>query len=65
MAGVTGAGVGLVLRGRRLAIGVDVRRGVRRGALAGEPAPVERMTTSAGDDHERYVRGRVLALVYF
>lgn len=54
-----------MLRGRRLAIGVDVRRGVRRGALAGEPAPVERMTTSAGDDHERYVRGRVLALVYF
>jgi hypothetical protein len=55
-------GAGLMLRGRRLAIGADVRRGARQVDEA--DAPMAKMTT-ADDDRERYVRGRILALVYF
>jgi hypothetical protein len=62
-------GGGLMLKKRRFAIGADIRRGVRR-IEPDEAAPMPgttRMTEtpSAVDDRERYVRGRILALVYF
>jgi len=59
-------GGGLMLRGRHLALAVDLRHGVR--TSDGEPdamATAARMTTSGEDDHERTTRGRILALVYF
>jgi hypothetical protein len=61
-------GAGLMLRKKRLSIGVDVRRGVRHVEDAGaEMDVVGRTVTEPGDDHrgERYVRGRILALVNF
>jgi hypothetical protein len=59
------AGGGVMLRGRHLAIGFDVRHGVRH-VDAEEMSLAARMTSSTeGDDHEHYTHGRVLALVYF
>jgi hypothetical protein len=65
------AGGGLMIKLRRFAIGVDVRRGSRRVDERVEVA-VPAMDTAASvvvptDDHdrERYVRGRVMALVTF
>ncbi|HEU0031750.1 MAG TPA: hypothetical protein VFQ53_14030 [Kofleriaceae bacterium] len=57
-------GVGLQLRGRRLAIGFDVRRGVRAVDDTEPTMTTARMMTPP-DDHEHYTRGRLLALVYF
>ena len=62
-------GAGVMLRGKRFSIGIDMRRGVRGfkdrdDAMDG----IERGTTTpAGDDEdrERYTRGRILALVTF
>lgn len=56
------AGAGLMLRKNCVSIGVDVRRGIRR---FDDEMTVERTTTPAADDHERYTRGRVLALINF
>jgi hypothetical protein len=63
-------GGGVMLRKKRLAIGVDFRRGVRHlegEEVANEPAMdvAGRVTAPSDDDRERYVRGRILALVYF
>ena len=59
-------GAGVMLRGRRFSLGVDMRRGVRRFEDA-DAMSVERMATPAddSDDRERYTRGRILALVTF
>jgi hypothetical protein len=61
-------GGGLMLRGRRLSIGAEVRRGMRR-VDAGDPVAMdsvaERAVMSASDDGERYTRGRIVALVHF
>lgn len=59
-------GLGLVLRGRHLAVAVDYRKGVREldGDTMGDA--VGRMATSSdGDDKEHYARGRVMAFLYF
>ena len=64
-------GAGLMLKGRRIGIGVDFRRGVRHvnEAPVAEPAmDPARMTTLPAEpahDRERYTRGRVMALVHF
>jgi hypothetical protein len=68
--GYVEAGGGLLLKLRRFAIGVDVRRGSRRVDERAEAEPVMGTTSAvvmpAGDDdRERYVRGRVMALVTF
>jgi hypothetical protein len=67
-------GGGLLLRGRRFALGLDARAGVR-GVERDEPtaatarlvAPAAVSTPAADDGSERshYLRARVLALVYF
>ena len=61
-------GGGLMLRKRRLSIGIDVRRGARRtdadDAAVMDPAAGSRGGAS-DDDRERYTRGRVVALVHF
>ena len=58
------AGAGLMLRKKHFSIGADVRRGVRK--LDGDDEVATRMTTpSDTDDRERYVRGRILALINF
>ena len=62
-----------MLKGRRLAIGVDVRRGVRRIDAAqaeADVAPAPEMTTPAvvipsDDGRDRYTRARIMALVTF
>jgi hypothetical protein len=63
-------GGGLMLRKRRLAIGVDFRRGVRHTSAdeGAEPAmdvATKTVTTTSDEGREHYVRGRILALVYF
>jgi hypothetical protein len=64
-------GGGLMLKLRRFAIGVDVRKGVRRvedrtpevmATFPGAPAVV---TPPDDDERDRYVRGRVMALITF
>jgi hypothetical protein len=57
-------GGGLMLKKKRLSIGVDVRRGVRR-IDAGDEVSARMTTPEADDDGERYTRGRVLALINF
>ncbi|HEY5925414.1 MAG TPA: hypothetical protein VIV11_27205 [Kofleriaceae bacterium] len=66
------AGGGLMLKLRRFAIGVDMRRGVRRVDEAEAVAPVTMdgaapsvVTPTDEDDRAKYVRGRVMALVTF
>jgi hypothetical protein len=59
-------GGGVMLRGKRFSIGVDMRRGVRKVREADDE--LMRVTTPAGDDdheHDHYTRGRVLALFNF
>lgn len=59
-------GGGLLLRARRFAIGIDVRRGAR--TVETEVMPVMgaiSRTTEAPDDRESYTRARFLALVMF
>ncbi len=58
-------GGGLMLRGKRFSIGVDVRRGVRK--FKEEDGDVMRVSNPTGeeDDHDHYTRGRVLALINF
>lgn len=66
------AGGGLMLRKRRIAIGIDVRRGMRRlhtdeTSTVAEPlmdTAAATITTPDGD-RQRYVRGRIMALVQF
>lgn len=61
-------GGGLLLRGRRLAVGVDLRAGVRRSEAADEPGVVAAMSAPAGDpewQRDRYHRARLLLLVQF
>jgi hypothetical protein len=62
-------GAGLMLKKRRLAIGVDFRGGVRR-VEGADPVPVDAagaMSTPSSDEwtKERYHRARILALFYF
>lgn len=57
-------GGGLMLRGRHLALAVDLRHGVRTGD-GGDAMAVARTTTPADDAREHTTRGRILALVYF
>ena len=61
-------GGGLMLKKRRFAIGADIRRGVRH-VEPDDAAPMAGTTrmaeTPTAEDHERYVRGRILALFYF
>jgi hypothetical protein len=56
-------GGGLMLRLRHLAIGADIRKGVREVDSAMDTSA--RMTTPGESDHDHYTRGRILALVYF
>ena len=61
-------GGGVMLRGKRFSIGVDMRRGVRK--LEEEEIDVKdvmRVATPGeeADDRDRYTRGRVLALINF
>jgi hypothetical protein len=58
-------GGGVMLRGKRFSIGVDMRRGVRK--LEDPDEDVMRVTTPGEDehDHDHYTRGRVLALFNF
>jgi hypothetical protein len=57
-------GGGVMLRLRHLAIGADIRKGVREVDSA-MPMDAARMTTPGESDHDHYTRGRILALVYF
>jgi len=57
-------GGGLMLRGRHLALAVDLRHGVRT-ADDGDAMAVARTTTPEDASRERTTRGRILALVYF
>jgi hypothetical protein len=61
-------GGGLMLRKRRLSIGIDLRRGARHidadEAAVMDPAAGRRGGAS-DDDRERYTRGRIVALVHF
>lgn len=58
------AGAGVMLRKRHLALGVDVRAGVRE---VDDTDAAARMTTtpSSDDDRDRYVRCRLVAMLYF
>jgi hypothetical protein len=57
-------GGGLILRKAHFSIAADVRHGVRR--FEGDAMNVARTTTPAStDDRERYVRGRIVALINF
>jgi len=58
-------GGGLMLRKRHLAIGVDVRRGIRHVDDDSAPMDVSARMVTTDADHEHYMRGRVLAMVYF
>jgi hypothetical protein len=59
------AGGGVMYRGRRFSIGVDVRKGVRK-FKTDESMTSERMSTSEPEeDRDHYTRGRVLALINF
>jgi hypothetical protein len=57
-------GGGLMLRLHHVAIGADIRKGVRE---VDSPAmdTAARMTTPGETDHDHFTRGRILALVYF
>jgi hypothetical protein len=61
-------GGGLMLRKRRLSIGIDLRRGARH-VDAGDAAVMDpvagRRGVASDGDRERYTRGRVVALVHF
>lgn len=60
------AGGGLLLRGRHLAIGIDVRKGVSHvDAEARMTAPARMTTSTPTDDRDDYLRGRVLAMFAF
>ena len=57
-----------MLKGRRLAIGVDIRKGARR--VDAQTASMPTLGTPAvvmptDDDRDHYVRGRVMAFVTF
>lgn len=59
-------GGGVMLRGKRFSIGVDMRGGVRKFADADEDAMRASMPTGETEpEHEHYTRGRVLALFNF
>jgi hypothetical protein len=58
-------GGGLMLRGRHLALAVDLRHGVRKADAGDAMTTAARMTTPGDDTRERTTRGRILALVYF
>ncbi len=58
-------GIGLMLRGRWLSVGVDVRSGVRKFREPDAEDSMRTTTSPEPDDHEHYTRGRVLALVNF
>jgi hypothetical protein len=58
-------GGGLMLRKRHLAIGIDVRRGIRHVDDDSAPMDVSARMVATDADHEHYMRGRVLAMVYF
>ena len=57
-------GLGLMFQFRHLALGADVRHGVRELDRA-DAEPAALMSTMPADDHQHYMRGRFLALVYF
>jgi len=60
------AGGGLMLRGRHLAIGLDLRRGVRHVDAELPTMTAARMsTTTTSDDRDDYLRGRILAMFAF
>jgi hypothetical protein len=59
-------GGGVMLRGKRFSIGVDMRRGVRE--LRESDDELMRSTMPTGEEghaHDHYTRGRVLALFNF
>jgi hypothetical protein len=56
-------GLGIQLRGRHLAIGADIRRGIRH--VDDDAMEAARTTMPAAMESDRYTRGRVMALVYF
>jgi hypothetical protein len=59
-------GGGLMVRFRHLAIGADIRKGVRDvDSAPGVMDAAARMTTPGESDRDHYTRGRILALVYF
>jgi hypothetical protein len=58
-------GGGLMLKGRHLAIGVDLRKGVRKVEADAMVDAAARMETPSDEDKQHYTRGRVMALVYF
>ncbi len=57
-------GGGLMLRGRRVSLGVDVRRGVRH-VEDGDEMAARTTAATTDDDRNHYVRGRILALINF
>jgi hypothetical protein len=59
-------GGGVMLRGKRFSIGVDMRRGVRKFREQDDEVMRTSMPTGANeDDSHHYTRGRVLALINF
>lgn len=65
------AGAGLMVRKKRIAIGVDFRRGIRDvEAIASDdamatPEPTVMRAVTSDDGRERYVRGRIMAMIQF
>nr|MBA3499597.1 hypothetical protein [Deltaproteobacteria bacterium] len=58
-------GGGVMLRGKRFSIGVDMRRGVRKLRESDDEVMRVTMPGAEEDDHDHYTRGRVLALFNF
>lgn len=62
-------GAGVMLRGKRFSVGIDMRRGVRGFKDRDDAMAVDRGSTMPGadddHDHDHYTRGRIVGLVTF